>query len=62
MNGWLLFRPLIAYVLAYPTFVIAALLLLRDRQPRDGKDEIEPAENRFVHTINCVRGRDDGNG
>jgi hypothetical protein len=39
MHEWLLLRPLIVYVLACPAVVIVALLLLRDRQRRDRKDE-----------------------
>jgi hypothetical protein len=39
MHEWLLLRPLIVHVLACPTLVIVALLLLRDRERRDRKDE-----------------------
>jgi hypothetical protein len=39
MHEWLLLRPLIVYVLACPIVVIAALLLLRDKQQHDRKHE-----------------------
>jgi hypothetical protein len=44
MDEWLLFRPLIAYVLACPIFVIVALLLLRETRRRDRNDRVDQAE------------------
>jgi hypothetical protein len=48
MHEWLLLRPLIVYVLACPIVVIAALLLLRDRQQHDRKHEDTAERSRLA--------------
>ena len=45
MHEWLVFRPLIVFLMACPALVVVALLVLIDRGRRDAKDGIESRMN-----------------
>lgn len=45
MHEWLVFRPLIVFLMACPALVVVGLLVLLDRDPRDAKDGSESGMN-----------------